>query len=746
MAFRSSAPVGPDDGTYAALPTTGGRSAFRRLLRLVGRRKWFLVAPVALAVAITGAVLTQIVPEYGATAVVVIETSLTRLDGAPAAPSGTAEPATRVVSDADYLQSVGVLGQAVDRLGLERDPEFGLALPGPAVRAWAWGRTHIQEWLGATDWLPAAPVADSSSARARAVSLLTEAVSVSTRPPSMVIGITVRSRDKAKAQRIADAITDIYVKDKTKAREAAAKRAADLFEARLAGLRRDSEEAERALADYRTKSGLPEGDSRTTATQTLSELNSQLNQARTQTAERESRLKALQRAQQTPNSSAGVAEILNNPVITGLQLQETEVARKVSDLNQRYGDKYPKLPEAKAELAQIQGRIAAEVNRIAVSMQGDVDAARAKEAQLKKQVDEFEAQVSSQRQADGELRRLQREADIKRQAYSDVLKREGELRERIEGGLPEVRAMSAAVVSSEPVYPKYTRTLYFAAIAGLLMGIAWIAVLERLDSGFRSTEQIEAMMGVPLVGMIPLLPASTVKSSPVRSVLEKPMSVYSEALRLTYTAVSVSANSDKTKVVMITSSVPGEGKSTFACSYATLVARSNPKKRILLIDCDLRRSAVADLLGVRKIAGSIDQYLAGRVPLDRVFGRVEESGLYYIAAQSNTPNSAELLSSKDMQAFVTALCEQFDLVILDTPPIMAVSDPRIVARLADYIVFLVRWEKTERDVAMTAVKLLREVSDKVGVVLSQVDLKRHAKYGFSDYAASYSKYRKYYVS
>ncbi len=744
MAIRSSEPREPDDGTSARLPGAGERTAIRRLLRLINRRKWFLAGPALLAAVAAAAIVTQLVPEYGATAIVIVEANQARADGA--ASGALPESSGRVVSEVDYLQSASLLGQVVDRLDLAHDPEFGLAPPGTVGLAWVWVRSHAQELLGHDVAKIEPPPVDDVSSRARALTLLTDAMSVSTRPPSALIAITVRSRDKSKAQRIADGITELYLKDKAKAREVAIKRGADLFDARLAALKKDSDDAERELADYRAKAGLPEGDGKTTAAQTLSELNSQLNQARMQTAERESRLKALERAQQTPNSSAGVAEVLANPVISALQLQEAEIARRVSDLNQRYGDKYPKLPEARAELAQARGRIAAEVAKIAVSMQGDVDAARAKEAQLKEQVDQFEKQVGGQRRADGELRRLQREADIKRQAYGEILKREGEMRDRLEGGVPEVRALSAATISNEPLFPRYARTIYLAGIGGLLLGILWVVVLERLDSGFRSTDQIESMLGVPLVGMIPLLPSSTVRSSPVRWVIDKPMSIYSEALRLTHTAVTVASGKNKAKVVMITSSVPGEGKSTFACSFATMVARSNPKKRILLIDCDLRRSAVANLLGVKKAGGTIDQYLAGKVPLDRVFGRVEDSGLYYIAAQSNTPNSAELLASPDMKAFVGALSEQFDLVILDTPPIMAVSDPRLIAKLADYIVFLVRWEQTDREVALTAVKLVREVSENVGVVLSQVDLKRHAKYGFSDYAASYSKYRNYYVS
>ncbi len=744
----NSSSLRPETGgaAHSRHRAAGERATLRQLLRLLNRRKWFLAGPMVVAVALAAAVLTRIVPEYGAAAIVVVEAGQPKAQGFVATPESLSQSSSRVVSEADFLQSASLLGQVVDKLDLAQDGEFGQAPLGIVERVWTWSRARVREVRSQQAPPSADESVDGLSPRAKALALLSDAVSITTRPPSTLIGIAVRSTNKAKAVRIADTLTELYLKDRVLAKAAADKHALDLLEGRLSDAKKAFEAAERALNDFGARSGVVTGDGKTTAAQTLSELNTQLNQARMQRADRESRLKAVQRAQGSPESRAGVTEILSNPVITALQLQEADIARRVTDLSHRYGDNYPRLPEARAELGQIQGRISSEIAKIVTSMQGDVDAAQAKEAELKAQVDEFEKKVEEERRIDGGVRQLKQDADTKRLAYQDLLKRENDLRERMEGRQSEVRAMPASMISNEPVYPRYGRTLYSAAIAGLLIGIVWIVVLERLDPGFRSTEQVEAMMGVPLLGMIPLLRAAEGSFSPVKMIVEKPLSVYSEALRLTHTAVTIVAPDHKAKVIMVTSSVPGEGKSTFACSLATLVARSNPRKRILLIDCDLRRSAVAGLLGLTKLDGTIDQYLSGAVSLDKVFGRVENSGLYYIPAHSNTPNSAELLASADMQTFIGALAEQFDTIVLDTPPLMAVSDPRLVAKLADYIVFLVRWERTEREVALTALKLLSEVSSKVGVVLSQVDLRRHAKYGFSDYAASYSKYRNYYVS
>ena len=735
-------PQRPDDRAPAQFaPAATGRLTLRGVLRLLYRRKWFLLLPIAVALAGTEAVLTQLTPEYNATAVVIVEPGPTRLDVAPIAPGGPPEPSSRVVSDADLMQSPGVLGQTVDKLGLADDPDFGAAPPTLVARWWKLGRDWVRAKVGDIPGLPEDAVA---SPRARAIGMLADQVSAVARPPSTLIAINVRSADRAKAERIANVIADIYLAEKVRTRSEAARRTVDFFDAKLAPLKADYEGAEKALADFRARTGIT-GDGRTTVAQTLSELSTQLNQARLQTAERESRLKALQRAQSTPSARAGLTEIISNPVITGLQLQEAEVARRVTDLTQRYGDNYPRVPEAKTELGQVQARIASEIAKIAVSMQGDLDAARAKEAQLKEQVDRLEQQASDQGQAADEVRRLQARVDSTKTAYREMLKRAEELQERLATGQAEVRILSAAATSAVPVYPRYARSLYIAALAGLLFGLAWIGIVERLDNGIRSTEDVERLLGAPLVGMIPRLRAADLKASPIQLVLKKPMAVYAESLRLAHTAVTVATPSRAPRVVMVTSSIPGEGKSTFACSLAALVARSNPAKRVLLIDCDLRRSAVAQILGAPKDAGTLDQYLEKGRPLGEVLSRHAGSGLFYIAAKSDTANSAELLGSSAMAQLIEAFRDKFDLIILDTPPVMAVSDPRIVAQLVDFAVFVVRWEKTARDIAATAFKLLAEVAPHAGVVLSQVNLKRHAKYGYSDYAASYSKYSKYYV-
>lgn len=724
----------------------GGRVDVRELLRMLNRRKWQLLGIVALVCAVTGLILSQITPQYRATALVMLDTRKAKVTNTADVLSGIAADIPAMQTEIEVLRSTNLLGRVVDKLHLENDPEYGAMQPGAV-------RLLLRELRARYDALIDSSGASRSGRtveegpRARAVAALQNNLMIASRGRSYVISIAVDSADGAKARKIVDTVTDFYLVDQLQAKLDANKRATEFFNERLDELRRAVEIAERAAATYREKAGLTIGKDSTIASQSLSELNSQLIQARAQRTDRESRLIALQQAARNPATLGGVSEVLANPLISSLRAQEAEVARRVGDLNQRYGEGHPRMLQTRAEQGQIQGRIAQEVAKILSSLQGDVEAARSKEVELQAQMTALETKAGGLGQSEVQLRQLEREAQSSRAVYEDFLKRFKELREQQDIQQADSRVLSPAEVSLGPVSPRYVLVMALALVGGLMLAGVTIGVIERLDGGFRTGDQIERFTGRALVGMIPGLSKLTLGGlSPARFVIEKPASAYAESLRSALTAVTLGSLDRPPKVIMVTSSLPGEGKSTFICSLGGLIARSNPEKRVVVVDCDLRRSSLRTALGVPATGGTIDEYLSGAKTIEEIVGKDEESGLYYVPARSNTPNSAEILDSKAMGTFIAALSEQFDLVFLDTPPLMAVTDARIAAKLADYVIFLVRWEQTARELAVNALKLLRDVNKNVGVVLAQVNVRRHARYGYGDYGSYYAKYRNYYTN
>ena len=714
---------------------------------MLNRRKWQLLGITALVCAVTGLILSQITPQYRATALVMLDSRKAKVTNTTDVLGGIATDIPAMQTEIEVLRSATLLGRVVDKLRLESDPEYGAARRGPFGVMLRELSTLYASMVGSNDVASPSNRAVEEGPRARAIAVLQSNLVIASRGRSYVISIAVDSRDGAKARRIVDAITDFYLVDQLQAKLDANKRATEFFNDRLEELRRSVETAERAAATYREKAGLTIGKDSTIASQSLSELSSQLIQARTQRADRESRLIALQQAARSPATLGGVSEVLANPLISSLRTQEAEVARRVGDLNQRYGEGHPRMLQTRAEQGQIQGRIAQEVAKILSSLQGDVEAARSKEAELQAQVTALETKAGGLGQSEVQLRQLEREAQSSRAVYEDFLKRFKELREQQDIQQTDSRVLSPANVSIGPVSPRYGLILALALVGGLMLGGITIGVIERLDGGFRTGDQIESFTGRPLVGMIPGLSKLTLGGlSPSRFVVENPASLYAESLRSALTAVMLGSLDKPPKVIMVTSSLPEEGKTTFVCSLGGLMARSNPERRVVVVDCDLRRSSLLERLGVPKTGGTLDEYLSGAKTIEEIIGRDEKSGLHYVPARSGTPNSAEILGSKAMGTFIGALSEQFDIILLDTPPLMAVTDARIAAKLADYVMFIVRWEQTARELAVNALKLLRDVNKNVGIVLAQVNVRRHARYGYGDYGSYYAKYRSYYTN
>ena len=614
-------------------------------LRMLSRRKWHLAGVTALVCAAAGLLLAQLTPEYRATALVLLDTRKARVTNTPDVVGGLTLDIPAMQTEIEVLRSVSLLGRVADKLRLDQDPEYGAKPTSTLGLAMREVRSIYARWIGVDAdqgraqhdrdlQLDARGLAGfdaqaiDNSRRTRAIELLESRLRVATRSRSYVIAVSLDSAVPAKAKQIVETITYFYVVDQLQAKLDANKRATEFFDDRLAELKRKVEAAERAVATYRENSGLTIGKDSTVASQSLSELNTQLIQARAQRVDRESRLVALQRAARNPATLSGFTEVMTNPTISGLRAQEADVARRVGDLTKLYGDSYPSVLQARSEQRQIQAFVAAEVAKIISSVSGDVEAARAKEAELQQQVSQLEQQAGGLGQQEVELRQLQREAQSTQAIYEDFLSRSQELREQQDIQQPDARILSPSSVSPDKVYPRYGLTMIVAILAGLGIGVVAIGLLERLDDGLRSGQQIEHLTGRPLVGMIPRLARRKLRQfTPARFAIENPTSAYAEALRSAFTAITLGSPDEPPRVILITSSLPGEGKSTFACSLAGLIARSNPVKRIVIVDCDLRRSSVVSSLGLPATGGTIDEYLAGSKTLGQTLGRDESSGL-----------------------------------------------------------------------------------------------------------------------
>jgi polysaccharide biosynthesis transport protein len=337
------------------------------------------------------------------------------------------------------------------------------------------------------------------------------------------------------------------------------------------------------------------------------------------------------------------------------------------------------------------------------------------------------------------MRELERQAEANRALYENFLNRFKQTTAQQDIQESDANIISAAVAPTIPSFPKKLTFIgiafVFALICGLLVGFG----LEQLDNGFRSAEQIEQLAGVSCLGIVPGMPMGR---RPHDFVLQQPVSSYAEAIRSVRTALRFSNVDAPPKIVVVTSSVPEEGKSVFSVSLARSVARSGG--RALLIDCDLRHPTLSGLLGEPKGADLVALFGEG-ADISQLIQVDDQSSLHYIPTRGGTANPQDLLGSQHMKNFLDSMRARYDLIVLDAPPVLAVTDALVLSHAADATLFMIRWEKTPRPVALGALKLLQTQGRHLaGVVLTRVNVRKHAKYGYGDYGYYYGRYGDYY--
>ena len=340
---------------------------------------------------------------------------------------------------------------------------------------------------------------------------------------------------------------------------------------------------------------------------------------------------------------------------------------------------------------------------------------------------------------------MEREAQANRTLFETFLNRFKQTSSQEDLQTADARLISTANLPTDAVFPKPKVMIPLSIIIGFGLGVMLALLMEYLDRGFRSMEQVEQHNDLSPLGLIPEL--ATVKGAanilPQDFVADKPTSVYAEAIRTVRTALLLTDNFGTTaRSVLITSSQPSEGKTSFTLSLARLSAMSGQK--IIVIDCDLRRPNVHRGLNLQNKMGMVD-ILLGTHKLDEVIQKDKRSGVDVVSTGRNVPNPADLLASENMRKLIADLKTRYDLVIIDSPPVLAVADARVLSQLADKTVFLTRWAETPRDVVLMAVKqLASNGANLAGILLTRVNLKKNARYGYADSGYYGRKYSQYY--
>ena len=726
------------------------------------RRKWSIAIITVLGTTAAYFYGASVVPVYNAKATLLVEPTRTGIEELEATTaSGVTTDFNAIATQIRLLQSRSYQARVMEDLGLFDDPDFNHALAEPEpglldripLQVLAEPLDALAGWLPG-DWFVARGAAqeqpevlESSApliARERAIDVFSGSLELLGDPAAYVINIGFNSTDREKAARIANRVAEMYVDDQLNNKIFATDRTSTWLEERLAELEIELREAEERVADFRSTNLVGAGQGMTLNQQELSDLNRDLIVARGTMAENQAKLRLIRELRSAGRSVDSIADVVASPLIISLRQQEAQLLREEAELSTLYGERHPRMVHLQNEKRNLENKIAAEIERVVQTLENDLQVTSTRIATIEGQLGNVKSQNVTDQTAEVRLAQYERQAESIRTIYENFLNRFKETREQLEIVQPDVRIVS---VASPPTRPTTPGKRVFAA-GGLVVSFGLAAllaiVLDRFDRGIRSARQIESRLGLSTLSLVPRLDRLKKNQKPYQYLMEKPLSAYAEALRGVYMAVKLSNVDREPKVVLVTSSLPQEGKTTFAVSLATFAARSH--KRVLIIDLDLRHPSVHRELGWQ-VSGGLVEYMAGERTLEEVIHHDLETGLHFLPIKGQTTNPTDLLDSQKMRLLVESLRDSYDYIVLDSAPLASVTDTRVAALLADKLIFCIRWGQNIIGAADESLQALREVNiEPAGAVLTMVDMKKHAQYGYGDIGQYYTQSQKYYVN
>ena len=699
-------------------------------LRHVGailRRRWMVLCAAMIAAIIVAAAAYLVAePRYLATAQVALERTAEQVIDVDSV-TPTADPDSAAVdTEVQALRSPELIGRVVDRLRLARDPAFNEA-------AGQGASTAQPDPIG----------------RQRAIGTLLGGLTVKRDGLSYAISVSFEGHTPAQAAQIANALVDDYVSGQAGSKAQATRRAQGFLEERLQDLRTQVLGAERAVADYRAAHNLfAVSEASTVTQQELSGLSTQLAQAKAENAAAQARLSAARAQVRGGRSGEELGDSLDSPVVSQLRAQRAEAAREVAALEKRYGPRHPALVQAQNQLRTADEHIAAEVKRIVANASIQASIAGQRAASLAGSVAQTQGKLASDNEASVRLAELERNAESSRTLYQAFLDR---YRQTVaQSGLERSDSyiVSRARVPGAPSSPNMLIYAAMAVVGGLGIGVLLVVLLQLLERGLETSDAIEGTLGLATLASIPdarTLPGyrkSGLPAPPAELLLKRPQSTYAEAFRTLRTSIQFADAAKPVRVVAITSAVPGEGKTTTAMGLARAVAAAGGK--VLLIDADARRRASSRQFAADVTLG-LDEVLAGEATLDQAIVKDSLSDACLLPQRLDS-KGISLAESPTLAELIERVRERYDLVILDTPPVLPVDEARVIASMADGVVFLVRWRKTPSKAASVALRRLYDVhAEMLGAVLTLVDVGEQERAGYEDGGTFLKAYRPYYA-
>jgi capsular exopolysaccharide synthesis family protein len=704
--FQSQLPrLGSETG--AETDARGGEqpSHVIRLLTIARRRKWVLIGSILVALLLGVLVTLLMTRAYTASSTLEIQhegRNFTQVEGADDEKGGESSSVEFYQTQYGLLQARALSTRVASDLRLQDSPEFFDQL---GLRA-------------AGDWFENGRVradAPPRDARIRAAgALLLKGFEVEPLRGSRLIQIHFTSPDPVLSKRVIDAWSVNFVRATLDSRYEATSYARQFLEQRLGQLRQRIDASERELVNYATREGIvnvpqpgvagsANSSERSIAADDLANLNQELTRATAERVRLQSRL---------GEAAGATSEALTNGPISALRQRRAEMQIEMSRLLLQYDPEFITVRTLRTQMNQLDASIAREEQRVRTNIQDVAQSAQSREAALQTRVGQLKSNLLDLRRRSIQYNILQREVDTNRQLYDALLQRYKEIGVAGGVGVNNISVVDPAEMPTRPSSPRPVLNLLIALLGGLFLGAGLVFMLEQLDRGITDPQDVEGLLGTPLLGTVPKLATGT-----PWDVLSDRKSSLSEAYTSVRANLGFSTDHGFPTVLAVTSTRPSEGKTTSSYALALAVARSG--RTVVLVDADMRSPSIHHLFAMENEQG-LSNYLVGAVGVDALLRPSGIDGMAVITSGPHPPSAPELLSGDRLGALLDDLRSRFDHVVFDAPPVLGLADAPLLGSRVEGVVFVVESAGTHRNSAVVAINRLRAANAQlVGVILTK---------------------------
>lgn len=694
-----------------------------RVFRAVWRRKWMIALITVLLTAIFFGTTVVQPSKYTSRATVVLDAREQQVVAAQDQVVSDLKLNNSILeSEVALLRSTALLEVVIRRIGINRFDIIDPALAKPSLL------DRITTRLGSlVSNSPDTP--ENATTRPslltpeerrmnRITIALNRGIQIARMGDSYVIQISVTTTDPELSMLVANTLVESYIDAQLEERKRVAESATRWLAEQVAERREEVVSIEGDVEALKRTQLDQSGSSVEVLEQQLAEMNQQLAIARSERATEMARLKQINAVVDSQGITAA-AETQTSPYISSLRASRSELIREDARLAGTLGPEHSSRRKIASELEEVNRSIDAELRNVIASHENEVEILRTREASLQSDVDRLEERLSDIATSSLRLRQLEREAEAARSSYEELTGRLGEIRAQTEIQRAEAKMVNVAQIPGGPSSPRVKLMTGFGATLGLTLGVVLALVLELFRTGFVQSAELERATGLPVLSIIPKEKFQH-PYSVLRRLGNQHFSLFAERIRQLRTMLTIRVSRESSHSILVISSLPDEGKTATSLALAQTYALSG--KKTILLDLDTRRSTLHSSLRDSKIPDLAD-YVVGKVPLNKVCVQVRPFQFWVAGTGKHKALMADSVSLPVIENMVAELKTQFEIIIIDVPPVLAVSDGLPIASIVDSILYLVRYKKTPRKSVSYGLAALRNAGLKpAGIVLTMAEI------------------------